>query len=107
MKFGIQMYGILSNRHSDIMETLQEVSRLGYRQIEPCLSLEPIPGMERTIWPLEWFQAHAWEIHKLGLEVVSAHIFAQNLAASAEQLKRLAAEYGIRQFVVKTPGDER
>lgn len=103
MKFGIQLFGVLNNRQSDTMGTLREISSLGFRQIEVCLSLEPIPSMEHTIWPLEWFQAHAWEIRELGLEVVSAHIFAQNLAASAERLKRLAAEYGIRQFVVKTP----
>lgn len=103
MKFGIQLYGILNNRHSDIMETLREIYSLGFRQIEVCLSLEPISGMEHTIWPLEWFQTHAWEIHNLGLEVVSAHIFAQNLAVSSAQLKRLAADYGIKQFVVKTP----
>lgn len=53
--------------------------------------------------PVEWFQTHAWEIHALGLKVVSAHIFAQNLAASVDQLRRLAVEYGIRQFAVKTP----
>lgn len=103
MKFGIQLFGILNNRRSDIMETLRGISGLGCRQIEPCLSLEPVPGMEHTIWPLEWFEAHAWEIRALGLEVVSAHIFVQDPAASARRLGRLAAEYGIRQFVVKTP----
>lgn len=103
MKFGIQLFGILSNRQSDIMRTLRGIARLGYRRIEPCLSLEPVPGMEHTIWPLEWFEAHAWEIRALGLEVVSAHLFAQNLTASASRLQRLAVEYGIRQFVVKTP----
>ena len=103
MKFGIQMYGILNNRHSDVMEILRELSDMGFRRIEPCISPEPIPGMEHVIWPVEWFQAHAWEIRSLDLEVVSAHIFTQNLAASVERLKRLATEYGIRQFVVKTP----
>ena len=103
MKFGIQLYGILNNRRSDIMETLRELRNMGFRQIEPCISLESIPGMEHTVWPVEWFQAHAWEIHNLGLEVVSAHIFVQNLTTSVERLKRLAVEYGIQQFVVKTP----
>ena len=103
MKFGIQLYGILNNRHSDIMETLRELSDMGFRQIEPCISLEPIHGMEHTIWSVEWFRAHAWEIRNLNLEVVSAHIFTQNLTASVERLKRLAIEYGIRKFVVKTP----
>lgn len=103
MEFGIQLFGILNNRRSDVLETLRALRGMGFRQIEPCISLEPIPGLEHVIWPVEWFQAHAWEIQKLGLEIVSAHIFAQNLTASAGQLKRLAAGYGIRQFVVKSP----
>lgn len=103
MKFGIQLYGILNNRQSDIMETLREIYSLGFRQIEICLSPEPISEMEHTIWPSEWFQTHAEEIHDIGLEVVSAHIFAQNLAGSVEWIKQLAVAYGIRQFVVKTP----
>lgn len=103
MIFGIQLYGILNHRQSDVMETLRELRALGFHQIEVCISLEPIFGMEHTIWPVEWFQGHAWEIRNLGLKVVSAHIFEQNLTASVERLKRLAIEYGIRQFVVKTP----
>lgn len=105
MTFGIQLYGVLNSRPSDIMETLRELRALGFLQIEPCLSLEPIPGLEHVIWPAAWYRAHAGEIRELGLEVVSAHIFAQNLAASAEEFKQLANQYGIRQFVVKTPQD--
>lgn len=105
MKFGIQLFGILNARPSGVMEALRELRGLGFRQIEPCISLEPVPGMEHAVWPEEWFRGHAWEIRQLGLETVSAHIFAQDLASSADRLKRLAAEYGIRQFVVKTPQD--
>ena len=49
MKFGIQLYDILNNRHSDIMETLCEISDIGFRQIEVCISTDPIPGMEQVI----------------------------------------------------------
>ena len=105
MKFGVQLYGILNNCHGDVMETLDKLHWTGVDQIEPCISLEPIPGMERVIWPEEWFRAHAEEIRALGLEIVSAHIFVENLPASAGRLKRLAEECGIRQFVVKTPRD--
>ena len=103
MEFGIQLYGVLNSRPSDVLQTLRELRALGFARIEPCVSLEPIPGMERVIWPVEWLKGHLWEIRRLGLEIVSAHIFAKELAASAGELARLAEECGIRQFVVKTP----
>lgn len=103
MKYGIQLYGILGSRHSGIMEILRELYGLGFGRIEVCISLEPVPGMEHIIWPLEWFEKHAWEIRNIGLEVISAHIFTDKPALAAGRLKRLAAAYGIRQFVFKTP----
>lgn len=105
MKFGIQLFGILNHSQSDPMETLRQLRSAGFSRIEPCISLEPVPGMERVIWPEAWFRARAGEISQLGLEIVSAHIFVKDLAASADRLKCLAAQCGIRQFVVKTPRD--
>lgn len=105
MKFGIQLFGILHSGSSGVMETLRELRGMGFRQIEPCLSPDPVPGLERVVWPEAWFRAHAEEIRALGLEVTSAHLFARDAAAAAERCKRLSAEHGIRQWVVKTPQD--
>lgn len=105
MRFGIQLFGVLSSTRTGVMETLRQLREMGFDWIEPCLSMEPIPGMERVIWPEEWFRAHAEEIRAMGLESVSSHVFAEDLAAAAGRLKDLAVRYGIRQFVVKTPRD--
>lgn len=106
MKFGVQLFGILKNRRDNTMETLRALRQLGFSRIEPCLSLEPIPGMEHVIWPIPWFEAHWEEICGLGLEIVSAHIFTEGLAASAGEWKRLAEKYHIGQFIAKLPQDK-
>lgn len=105
MKFGIQLFGVLKDRRSDTMDALRSLAGLGFKRAEPCLSFSPIPGWEHVIWPVEWFESHAADIRALGLEITSAHIFAENLPAVFPELQRLAEDYGIRQFVVKTPED--
>ena len=105
MKFGIQLFGILNVRRGDPMATLRALKDLGYQRVEPCIALGEIPGMEQVIWPIDWFEAHAFDIQKLGLEIVSAHVFAADYAVSAPRIQRLAADYGIRQIVVKLPQD--
>ncbi len=105
MRFGIQLFGVLSSTRAGVMETLRQLRELGFDRIEPCIALEPIPGMERVMWPEEWFRDRAKEIRAMGLETVSAHVFTEDLAGAAGRLKDLAVRYGIRQFVVKTPQD--
>lgn len=105
MKFGIQLFGILNARRGDPVETLRALRDLGYRRVEPCISLGVIPGLEQVIWPIDWFEAHAFEIRQLGLEIVSAHVFAADYAVSALRIAKLAADHGIRQIVVKLPED--
>ena len=105
MKFGIQLFGILSARQGDPMETLRALRDLGFQRVEPCISLGAIPGLEQVIWPIDWFEAHALKIKSLGLELVSAHVFAADYAVSATRIKKLAADHGIRQIVVKLPED--
>ena len=107
MKYGIQLYGILGSRHSGIMEILRELYGLGFGRIEVCISLEPVPGMEHIIWPLEWFEKHAWEIRNIGLEVISAHIFTDKPALATGRLKRLAAAYGSLSLKPRRSGQVR
>lgn len=102
MKFGVQLFGVMKNGQGDPMETLRRLRAMGYRRVEPCVSLEPIPGLERAIWPTAWFEEHAGEIADLGLEIVSLHAFASDLSRADAWLLRLAA-HGVRQFVVKMP----
>lgn len=103
MKFGIQLFGILNQQKTDALEALRQLRDLGYKRIEPCIALEAIPGFESVIWPEAWFRGHLHEIRALGLEIPSAHVFAPDIGTAAGRLRRLAAECGIRQLVVKTP----
>ena len=105
MKFGIQLFGVLKDEREDPINALRSLANLGFRRAEPCLSFSPIQGWEHVIWPADWFERHAAEIKALGLEMTSAHIFAENLPMAIPKLQRLAEDYGIRQFVVKAPND--
>ena len=105
MKFGIQLFGILNEKKGDPLETLRALRDLGFQRVEPCIALGAIPGLEQVIWPIDWFEAHAFEIKKLGLSIPSAHIFAEDYAVSAPRIQKLAADHGIKQIVVKLPQD--
>lgn len=104
MQYGIQLFGVLKDDHNTL-ETLRRLRSLGFARIEPCLSLEPLPGMEHVIWPIDWLKTHFNKIRDMGLEILSAHIFVRSVPASLEALKQLRLRYGIRQFVVKSPED--
>ena len=103
MKIGIQLFGVLRFGSKDVMCALKTLRQIGYRQIEICVAPEPIPGLDPVIWSEAWFRAHAEEIQALGLEVISCHVFARDLLANASLYRRLAEDYGIRHFVVKSP----
>ena len=105
MKIGIQLWGALNDTRTGTLEALRRLRALGFDRVEPCVSVEPIPGLEHVIWPMDWFAAHAGEIADMGLEVVSCHIFAADIAASAGAFARMARELGVRQFVVKSPAE--
>lgn len=105
MKFGVQLYGPLSSMSGSTLERLGLLAQAGIGSIEPCISDRPIPGMESVIWPMDWLRMHADEISGLGLEIPSAHVFAENLAGILDTLKDLAAKTGIVQYVVKTPAE--
>ena len=100
MKIGIQLFGVLKDRQEKPAEALEMLRELGYSRIEPCISLQPIPGLDHVVWSLDWLDAHGEEIRGIGLEMVSCHLFAEN--PGAERLQRIAA-HGIRQFIVKSP----
>ena len=105
MKIGAMLFGVLRDRKDDVMGALRQVAALGFDHVEPCLSLEPIKGMEHVIWPVAWYEAHADEIAGMGLEVLSCHAFVPDIAVGAGALAELAKARGIRQFVVMSPKD--
>ncbi|MBR1820245.1 MAG: TIM barrel protein [Clostridia bacterium] len=103
MKTGVQLWGVLKDRRDGTMEALRALKRLGFNGIEPCIALGSVPGLEHVIWPRTWFSAHAGEIAEIGLEILSCHIFADDIVKQADEMALFAANTGIRQFVVKSP----
>ncbi len=103
MDLGVNLFGVLSHSPLPEAETLQRLRDIGYTHIEPCLALDPIPGMERVFWSVSHFSVLLPVIRQIGLQVPSAHLLGGNLNARSEALCRLAREAGIRAYVVKTP----
>ena len=102
MKFGINLYGVLKDR-KDTLQALEELRRLGYKCIEPCIAPETIPGYDHVFWPASWFEKHLSQIRGLGFDIVSAHLIGYDAAQHRRQLADLAASCGLRQLVVKSP----
>ena len=105
MKFGLQLFGALYHSADETMALLKDLKALGFARIEPCVAFEAIPGLERPVWTADWLMEQAPVIRALGLEMVSCHLFCQDIAAHAPVLERLSALTGIRQYVVKSPED--
>lgn len=105
MRFGVQGFGTFRNTSEDFGELFYRILEAGYQLIEPCVSFMTIEGYERTIWPYETFKSLAAMIDSAGLKMESCHVFSGNLLANVPQMTEMAEQYGIRQFVVKTPQD--
>ena len=105
MILGAQLFGICFNSSFETEETLKKLKDMGYDFVEPCVALETIPGMEKAIWPMETFKELYPKIRKIGLDVISVHLFGQDLAGKATMIRDFCIEYKIRYIVVKTPKD--
>ena len=106
MRFGVQLYGIFS-RKKDLQpeQIFEKIAAAGARLIEPCISTFRIEGFEQVLWTVERFKEMVPLYTKYGLTAVSCHIISQDLLADKETLRELCEDYGIRQFVVKSPKD--
>ena len=103
MILGAQLFGINYNSPYSAEENLSRLAKLGYQFVEPCVSPEPIEGMEKAIWPLDTFKKLLPVIRDLGMDVISIHFFGAPLTKYTETLKDLCRETSIRFIVVKTP----
>ncbi len=104
MKFGIQTYGPRPLWQPDPEAYFREIYRMGYRQLEPCVA---VPGSEETsamgFWSPEELAEYCETLEKIGLDVVSVHVFTQDLASALPELLRLAGTCGITQVVLPCP----
>ena len=53
MDLGVQLFGILYNTDKTEEEALGKLKALGYDFVEPCVALDPVPGMEKVFWPVD------------------------------------------------------
>ena len=105
MDLGVQLFGILANAGLPAEEVLTRLRDMGYTHVEPCVALDPVGSLEKVIWPAGEFDRYMEIITGLGLRADTAHIFGANLHAHADTLRAIAARWGIRGFVVKTPAE--
>lgn len=103
MKFGVQLFGPLRGMEGGVLDCLRALAKAGLTEVEPCVSQGPVEGLERMIWPIGWLMEHCEEIAEMGLQIRSAHVFAERLSGAVEDLKALAEKAGVRQYVVKSP----
>lgn len=103
MKVGLQLWGFLHDNRLGMMEAMEQLRGMGFDRVEPCVSFETVPGLENVVWTADWFIANIGEIRKLGLEIVSCHIFADDIAAEAEKIAQLSLKTGVKMFVVPCP----
>ncbi len=104
MRFGVQSFGTLKSNKDDLSALFKKIRGMGYQLFEPCISFFEIPELE-NIWDYEKYDEYDRMLRDAGLKVLSCHIFSQNLFKDSEKIKRLISEYGIKQFVLKTPED--
>ena len=103
MRYGLQMYGLNPLFLKDKEGFLKRSAGAGYRYLEPCLALSPIPGLEDRVWLEKDFKENMPLLEKHGFSVNSAHVFTEDLLADLRELIPIAEKYGIRQLVLPCP----
>lgn len=103
MRYGLQMFGLNPIFLRDKDAFLKRVTAAGYRYLEPCLMLDPIPGMEEHAWTEADFEENRPLLEKYGVQIHSCHVFTQDISADLSRLVPFAKKYGIRQLVLPCP----
>ncbi len=103
MRYGVQLFGLNPLYLQDRSGVLTRLASSGYRFLEPCISLSPIPGLSDRIWPPDRLEADMPLLRQYGFSVESAHVFTSDLAADLPALIRLAQKYDICQYVLPCP----
>lgn len=103
MRYGVQLFGPnpLFLRQPAVF--LSKLRDMGYRYLEPCLSLSEIPGMEDRAWTPEELARFLPVLAEYGFTVESCHVFTRDLEADLPRLLQIAGRYGIRQYVLPCP----
>ena len=98
MKLGVQLFGSMNLYNADPAGYLGRLKAAGYEVIEPCVLFGDVPPLFG--WPVKDFARHAALVKEHGQQVHSVHIFARDFSEHTAEIVQLAAEYGIKAFVV-------
>lgn len=109
-KLGIQLYGAMELFREDPDGFLRALAEAGYTDIEPCLAVgttgaELAKKGAQPVWLPEEFTQFRNLAAEHGLTLTSCHIFGDP-EAHMDTLLGLAAENGIKAFVLGCPGKE-
>lgn len=103
MKLGIQCFGLKNMPLPDPKAFFKRLYGMGYRLVEPCVFFgDKLPFDVWGIWTAENAVDRALELHGIGFETPSAHVFGDPEAAM-DELLRIAERIGVRQYVVAPP----
>lgn len=103
MKYGVQLYGAMDLFRADPKGFLEELSRMGYTQIEPCLAFDTtVEALQangvKPVWMPEEFGTFQAMAKDAGLAVSSCFLFGDP-CDHLELLMDMAKQYGIHAFV--------
>lgn len=115
MKFGVQIFGCMSQCKKDPEGFFRTLAEAGYQQIEPCILFDdPIKAEEKArtegndfmlrlleiIWKPEEVPEYLRLMKKYGMTLSSVHVFAEQMNESAGMMIETAKKNQISAYVV-------
>ena len=106
MRFGVQMFGLGRAWHADPEGLYAGLRRARCASVEPCVCFGEKPEWARDfpgLWSGSGLLDELPRLKAYGLEVYSAHVFADSPGPALADMVRLARSAGLRQIVLKAP----
>ncbi|MCH4193514.1 MAG: hypothetical protein LKF52_14540 [Butyrivibrio sp.] len=104
MRFGIQLYGVKDELQKNPEAFIKTLRNCGYRRIEPCIRFGGDQGLPKDgLWQPDDLIRMLPLLRALDMDVVSAHVFAEDPLTAIPEMVRLSQLSGIRQYILKCP----
>lgn len=107
MRYGVQIFGCLREFRAGPEAFFEKLSKMGYRQIEPCVLFGDASAYPEQLVELVWKPDEVPGFQKLmekyGLTLSSCHVFFRDMLAAAGEMITLAKETSIDTYVVNCP----
>ena len=104
MDFGCQLYAAGKLWQENPAAFPDRIREMQFTQAEPCVFLGgTLPAQIPGIWDEETFRQETERLRSAGIGIPSVHVFFADRANAEADLRRIAEQYGIRQFVLKCP----